>query len=117
MLSTLSSAPADISEELLKSIERFIILVYDKTSKCVDINKARKMLADKNNVQLIPPLKAAMEQHVKRAVNHVGYVWSQMLLLAPELPSPDIWGWSRNQKGMLNPHWAAIPEASLPHLP
>jgi len=49
---------------------------------------------------------------VKRAVYQGGYVWGQMLLPAPELPSPDNWGWTRNQEGMLEPYWTELPEAS-----
>ncbi|QQP51603.1 Uncharacterized protein FKW44_001729 [Caligus rogercresseyi] len=56
-------------------IERFVILLYDRTSKCTDIYKARwKLFARKNNVQLIPPTKAALEEHVKRAVYQGGHV-------------------------------------------
>ncbi|KAJ8392754.1 hypothetical protein AAFF_G00072380 [Aldrovandia affinis] len=45
----------------MRIIERFVILLYDRTSKCTDIDKARrKLFARKNNVQLIPPTKAAL---------------------------------------------------------
>ncbi|QQP32326.1 Uncharacterized protein FKW44_024600 [Caligus rogercresseyi] len=68
----LSSAPSDIPNDAMCIIERFVILLYDRTSKCTDIYKARwKLFARKNNVQLIPPTKAALEEHVKRASGHV----------------------------------------------
>ncbi|KAJ8395935.1 hypothetical protein AAFF_G00026430 [Aldrovandia affinis] len=83
----------------MRIIERFVILLYDRTSKCTDIDKARrKLFARKNNVQLIPPTKAALEEHVKRAVYQGGHVWGQILLPAPELPPPTNWGWSRTEK-------------------
>ena len=63
----LSSAPSEIPEYVMQSIERFVILRYGRTSTCTDINKARKKLfTKKNNVHLIPPTKAALEEHVKR---------------------------------------------------
>jgi len=65
----LSSAPRDIPDDAMRIIERFVILLYDRTSKCTDIDKARrKLFARNNNVQLIPPTKAALEEYVKRAV-------------------------------------------------
>ena len=54
----LSSAPRDIPNDAMCIIESFVILLYDRTSKCTDIDKARrKLFARKNNVQLIPPMR------------------------------------------------------------
>ena len=105
VLLMLSSAPRDIPDDAMRIIERFGILLYDRTSKCTDIDKARrKLFARKNNVQLIPPTKAALEEHVKRAVYQGGQVWGQILLPAPELPPPTNWGWSRTGEGQYTPY-------------
>jgi len=81
VLLLLSSAPRDIPDDATRIIERFVILLYDRISKCTDIDKARrKLFARKNNVQLIPPTKAALEEHVKRAVYQGGHVLGQILL-------------------------------------
>ncbi|KAL8599495.1 hypothetical protein ACOMHN_065946 [Nucella lapillus] len=91
----LSSAPRDIPDDAMRIIERFVILLCDRTSKCTDIDKARrKIFARKNNVQLIPPTKAALEEHVKRTVYQGGHVWGHILLPAPELPPPTNWAHS-----------------------
>ena len=64
----LADSPARVTEEAMKAIERFVILLYNKTSTCTDVNKSRKKLFAKNSsVQRIPPTYAALEQHVKRA--------------------------------------------------
>ena len=64
----LFSAPSGIPDDVMHTIERSVILLYDRTSTCKEINKARKKIfAKKNNAQLIPPTKAALEEHVKRA--------------------------------------------------
>jgi len=69
LLLMLSFALRDIPDDAMRIIERFMILLYDRTSKCTDIDKARrKLFARNNNVQLIPPTKAALEEPVKRAV-------------------------------------------------
>ncbi|KAG7165024.1 hypothetical protein Hamer_G004773 [Homarus americanus] len=68
VLLKLSSAPHDIIEDTMHTIERFFILLYDRTSICKDIDKARKKLfMKKSNVQPIHLTKAALEEHVKRA--------------------------------------------------
>ena len=36
----LSYAPSDIQEDVIHTIERFVILMYDRTSTCTDIDKA-----------------------------------------------------------------------------
>ncbi|KAL8591566.1 hypothetical protein ACOMHN_055533 [Nucella lapillus] len=61
---------------------------------------------------LIPPTKAALEEHVKRAVYQGGHVWGQILLPAPELPPPTNWGWSRTGEGQYTPYWTRLPEAA-----
>ena len=40
----LSCAPSDIQEDVMHTIERFVILVYDRTFKSTDIDKARRKL-------------------------------------------------------------------------
>ena len=64
----LACAPTEIPEHSMQAIERFVILMYDRTSTCTDVNKARKKLfAKRSSVQGIPPTRAALEQLVKRA--------------------------------------------------
>ena len=110
---TVSSAPSEMEEDVLRTIERFIILLYDRTSKCTDINKARKKLfAKKTKVKHIPPTRAALEQHAKRAIYQGGHVWGQALLAFPVLPSPTSWGWTKTENGMYEPNWTTLPEAA-----
>ncbi|KAG7169075.1 hypothetical protein Hamer_G024294 [Homarus americanus] len=72
----LSAASKVILEDAMHIIERFVILLYDRISSCMDINKVRrKLFAKKNNVQLIPPTEAALEEHVKRAVMSGAKPW------------------------------------------
>jgi len=104
--SKLSSAPSDIPEEVLHTIDRFVILLYDRTSTCTDIDKAvKKLFSRKNIVELIPPTKAALEEHFKRAAY-------QVLLPAPELPPATSWGWTKSEEGLYKPHWTRLPQAA-----
>ena len=109
----LSCAPNEVLEDVMHAIERFIILLYDRTSQCTDIDKARrKMFVKKPNVKQIPPTKAALEQHVMRATYQGGHVWGKSLLVAPVLPSPTSWGWIKTDDGLYEPNWTTLPEAS-----
>ena len=90
---SLSSMPFSIPEETMKIIERLVILRYDKTSRCTDIDKARrKMFAKRLKAEQIPPTFDALEQHLRRAIYQGGYVWAQALLKQPVVPSPTGWG-------------------------
>ncbi len=110
---TLSRAPGDIPEDVMHTIERFVILLYDRTSTCTDIDKARrKLFAKKTNVKQIPPTRAALEQHVKRATYQGGHVWGQSLLATPALPLPTSWGWMKTEDGLYELNWTTLPEAS-----
>ena len=109
----LSSAPSDIPEEVLHKTERHVILLYGRTSTCTDIDKARqKLFARKNNVELISPTKAALEEHIKRAAYQGGHVWGQVLLPVSELPPATSWGWTKSEKGLYEPHWTRLPQAA-----
>ncbi len=109
----MASAPSDIPEDVIHTIERFVILLYDRTSTSSNIDKTRKKLfAKKTNVQLIPPTKAALDEHVKRASYQGGHVWGQTLLPTPELPPPTNWGWIKNVEGFYEPLWTRLPEAA-----
>ena len=109
----LSSAPDDVPDDGMRVIERFVILMYDRTSTSHDVNLARKKIfGRKNSVQSIPPTRAALEQHVKRAVYQGGHVWGQLLLPQQVLPSPTRWGWVRSDDNQYQPFWTTLPEAS-----
>ena len=109
----LARVPSGISEQIMSVIERFVILLFDRTSTCTDVNKARKKLFAKNNsIKRIPPTQAAREQHVKRAVFQGGHIWGQTLLPQPALPSPCSWGWIKTDDGLYQPNWTTLPEAS-----
>ena len=112
-LLTLSCAPREISEDAMHTIERFVILLYDRTSTCTDIDKARqKLFAKKTNVKQMPPTRAALEQHLKRAAYQGGHIWGQSLLATPALPLPTNWGWMKTNDGLYEPYWTTLPEAS-----
>jgi len=111
MLSTLPTV-----EDVCRSmpvIERFVALMYKRTTNCLTVNEARRELfvKDGRDLNYIPPTAAALFQHVLRASFVAGHVWHQSLVSRPVLPKLEDWGWKLNN-GMPVPHWTELPEAS-----
>ena len=76
-------------------IERFTVLLYSQTCPLDDVNQARQALFAQGNrtIEHIPPTKAALEQHVRRAAYQASHVWDHTSETLQELPSPSNWGW------------------------
>ena len=111
--SELSNCPTTITEEHITLIQRYVVLLYDKTSSLADVNDCRQVLFTKKSrsIENIPPTKAALFQHIKRTCYQAGYVWSQCLDEIMELPNPCNWGWIKSSTGY-EPVWSEQPEAS-----
>lgn len=111
----LSSCPQELAEEHLAKLERYTVLLYDRTSSEVNVNACRKVLFTKKGRQInnIPPSHGAIVQHIKRAALQAGHVWSQSLVKEPEVPDPSDWGWTRAcDTGPWQPLWTLLPEAT-----
>lgn len=110
----LSHAPSQVSPDDLEQIERYVVLLYQRTSALCHVNEARKQLFTQNRkMENIPPTLHALEQHVKRAVYQAGHIWGQSLIGDPEVPSPDLWGWERvTDDSAWTPCWTTLPKAA-----
>lgn len=65
-LTDLSIAPDHIDEDAMHTIKRFIILLSDRISTTININKGHhKLFAKKSNVQLIPLTNAGLKQYIQ----------------------------------------------------
>ena len=72
----LSQMPDSMANDVLQQIERFVVVMYDKTSTLHEVNKERKELFahGSKSMENIPPTQAALLQHTKRATYQAGYV-------------------------------------------
>ncbi|KAG7168383.1 hypothetical protein Hamer_G002412 [Homarus americanus] len=109
LVSTLSELP----DGVLSTLERFIVLLYDRTSTCCDVNVLRKKLFSRKSRSLehLPPTRAALEQHIKRAAYQAGHIWGQAAIAFVSLPSPCDWGWMKSGDE-LEPFWTTLSEVS-----
>ena len=86
------SAPIDkIGSDCVSIIEAFVVIMYDRSSSTNDVNEARlDLFARKQKpYNAIPPSKAALTEHVKRAVLQAGHTWGQSLNWRMEFLPPD----------------------------
>jgi hypothetical protein len=102
-----------IIDDWLDTLERFVVLLYDRTSSQEHVNDARKQLFTQNGtgIDALPPTQEALRQHIKRATFQAGYCWGQMMIASPELPSPSEWGWVQSDNGW-DIYWTTLPEAT-----
>ena len=91
---------------------KVVVLLYDRTSSLLKVNEARQELFCKKSREFdsISPTKAALEQHIRRAVLQGAHTWGQTLLCQPALPSPADWGWQR-QARRWSPYWTTLKQA------
>ena len=108
-----STCPATISDEFLEQIERFVVLLYSKTSEAIKVNESRQRVFAQSSrtIENIPPTQGALMQHLKRATYQAAYIWGQMLVAQPDIPSPFNWGWEDTKAGWA-PKWTTLPQAS-----
>lgn len=109
----LSTPPCHLISADRAVLERFVVLLYDKASNCLDMNSARRYLFTKKGRQIesIPPTSEALLQQIERAVLQGSYIWGQAENPTPALPSPAEWGWKFSD-GKWEPLWSNNPEAS-----
>ena len=100
-------------KESVENIERFVVLLYDRSRESLRVNAARKALFTwkGRSIDNIPP-SSALQQHIKRAAYQAGYCWGQALVKLQESPSPGSWGWKRSKDGQWEPFWSALKQAS-----
>ena len=98
VFSKLSQYPLTVEEGDLQILEKFVILMYDRSSTAATVDEARfDMLARKQRLhEAIPATKAALLQHTKRAAYQAGCVWGQATQCQP-VPESLLTGDGRSQ--------------------
>ena len=109
----LHEAPSVISEKTASALERFTVLLYDRTSEGSSVNEARKVLFTRKGRQMstLPPTQAALKKHIERAVFQGGFCWGLATVKNQDLPSPGEWGWECPERWQ--PLWTDLPEAAI----
>lgn len=111
----LVTRPGSFDEDCMSILESYVVYMYDRGSAETTVNSARKQMftCKGRSFDTIPPTRAALLQHAKRATYQGGHVWGQTHVRDPDLPSPELWGWSTNPKLGWTPIWTLLPEAAM----
>ena len=95
---TLLHQPEELTEDSvhMRRIEQLTVQMYNKNCSFATVNEARQLLFTHNlrNLECIPPTKAALYQHVKRAVFVFVFMWHGALAGELRLPAPADYGWT-----------------------
>ena len=104
--------PSESSNESMELLERFVVLMYDRTSEATEVNYARRQLFTHKSRTLenIPPTQAALKQHINRTCYQAN-CWNQALDLDPGMPEPSDWGLAKEPSAW-QPIGTIPPEAS-----
>ena len=60
-------------------IDKFVVLMYDRTSNTAEVNIQLFSKKDES-LESIPPTQDALKLHAKRAINQVSFGWNQALI-------------------------------------
>ena len=100
----ISTSPDSIDPQTMKVLERFVVLLYDRTSPCVSVNELRKELFTKGrSIEHIPPTSGALLQHANRTLHQGGHVWGKSDSKLMDLADPPP-GWLKIN-GKYEPLW------------
>ena len=103
----------DEESDDFRSIEQFVVNLYDRTSVSSSINEIRKdhFCKRKISMERLPPTQNALLQHVKRAIYQTG-IWTTSTLTNQPLPSPSDFGWIKESQAWA-PRWLTVLEVSV----
>jgi hypothetical protein len=112
-LISLSQSVQEIDQASLHVLERFVIIMYDRTSDCTDLDTARKHLFTKKSklLESLPPTSSAFAEHVKRAIYQAVFCWCPCLDKTPKQQDPSLWGWVQIDNKW-SPKWSTLSEVS-----
>ena len=114
---TLTENPDEFTEDSVHMavIEKFTVLMYNKTSSKSTVNEARQFLFTHKlkSLESIPPTKAALFQHTKRAVLVSSFIWHRANQRILSIPDPSVYGWEWNDRLLAwVPYWTDLDDAS-----
>ena len=77
----LSVKPSEMTDDDLAVLERFVVLLYDRTGELQKVNEATRYLFSKKSREMenIPPSQVALIEHAKRATFQAVHIWGQAL--------------------------------------
>ena len=99
-----------LSSEDIKVIQSFVASLYSVNCTLTEVNSACQQIFAQlsRTFEYLPPTKAVLTEHGKRATYQAGYVWGKSLITEKVLPSPSKWGWAESESCWV-PFWTPLP--------
>ena len=88
--------------------------MYSKGCGLASVDEARHNLftSGLKTLENLPPTRAALLQHIKRAVLQASFYWKQALLVHQEIPDFIEWEWERDDQVAWLPFWTTLKDSS-----
>lgn len=106
--------PVTVHSVQFELLERFTVIIYDKTSSLLSVNEARRELFCQKNrtMESIPPTQEALLQHSKRAA-YQARIWASSNQVQQKTQTPEGCGWTLDtETKSWRPVWSSLPMAS-----
>ena len=109
----LSIGSCGIDDVHFKALQRFVVLMYDRSSPCQNVNQCRRILYTRRNrsIENIPPTADALLQHTLRAALQA-HIWTECLCPNAVNYSPADWGWKSVDGVRFEPLWSTLPDVT-----
>ena len=100
--------------EQMQILERYVVIMYSKGCGANSVNEARHHLftTGQRSLDNIPPIAAALFQHVKRALIQASFYWNQATIAQQNIPDFSEWGWQKDSRSKWQPVWTTLNDAS-----
>ena len=98
--------PSTLDDKDIEAMERFVIILYDRTSEEQDINKARMALFchKGQTIKLYSTIESSLDSaHQEMYITEYNMLGSDFVLAHQELPCPSQWGCSQDTTWL--PKW------------
>ena len=89
----------------MQKLERVVVITYSKGCGLAKVNETRHRLftCGKKTLENIPPSRAALFEHTKRALLQASFYWNRATFVHQEIPDFREWGWQRENNGIWLP--------------
>jgi len=114
VFNSLSAGFTEIDSELFRILQRYIVLLYDRSSDTDEVNICRRLLYTKKNrsIENIPPTSDTLLQHTKRATLQAD-IWKNSLHSQSINPPATECGWVKSAShDRFEPLWMSQSDVS-----
>ena len=112
-LISVSDRPLAVPADCFSEIQRFVVLLYSRSSPLSLVNERHQELFCQSTRQItnIPPTEDSLMQHTKRAILQAGHCWAETLKPVQYLPNPSDQGWLYIGRKW-QPNWLTLNESA-----